>query len=132
MFKLIETFEKYEPWDEARNTYYAICENNKLDALEELLEEMYPNGATEKAVNDLLSKNAAMILETLGIDCVTEELKETSMLGSLRQEEEINRWLEETNQEYDYHKAVEHLKEVTLYIDYACNPPHIYGLKKGN
>lgn len=66
--KLIcEDINDYEPWSEAVKTYKIIVENGKLDALDALLEELYPDGLTFVQLNDLLWFDDEWVLEQLGL-----------------------------------------------------------------
>lgn len=67
MLKVICSFDSYKPWAGAEDTYNIIEGHDKLDDLEELLEEWYPDGITEDALNDLLWFEADDILDALGI-----------------------------------------------------------------
>lgn len=44
----------YNPWSGAVSTWEEIQEANKVDELEYLLEEIYPEGITDTQLNDLL------------------------------------------------------------------------------
>ena len=46
--------EGYKPWSGAISTWNEIEEANKVDELEVLLEELYPEGITDTKLNDLL------------------------------------------------------------------------------
>ena len=46
--------EGYKPWSGAISTWNEIEEANKVDELEYLLEENYPEGITDTRLNDLL------------------------------------------------------------------------------
>lgn len=59
---------KFQPWDGAINTYETIIENNCLPAFEAMIEELYPNGIEETALNDLLWFGYEFIFENLGIE----------------------------------------------------------------
>lgn len=58
----------FEPWGGAVDTFNLIKENGKLQKLEYLLEDIYPDGITEAALNDLLWYDSDWILESLGLD----------------------------------------------------------------
>lgn len=57
----------FEPWSGATDTYDTICNADKLDELEALLEELYPDGIEETQLNDLLWFDDEWVLESLGI-----------------------------------------------------------------
>lgn len=65
--------EGYKPWSGAISTWNEIEEANKVDELEYLLEELYPEGITDTQLNDLLWFESDWIYESLGI---TEEDEE--------------------------------------------------------
>lgn len=58
----------YKPWNGATITYKRIQEADKLDYLNSLLEEIYPDGIDAQTLNDLLWFDADWILEMLGIE----------------------------------------------------------------
>lgn len=55
-------------WSGAIDTLRTIVENDKEDALMDLLEEVFQEPATETKVNDFLWFNDKYIFECLGID----------------------------------------------------------------
>ena len=64
---------RFEPWSGAVDTYNAICNADKLNDLEFLLEELYPEGIEETQLNDLLWFESEWLLESLGISEEEEE-----------------------------------------------------------
>ena len=58
----------FEPWGGAVDTFNLIKENGKLQKLEFILEDQYPEGMTEAALNDLLWYDSDWILESLGLN----------------------------------------------------------------
>jgi len=66
----------FEPWSGAVSTYNKIEEEGKLDELEYMLEELFPEGADETSINDLLWFEEEMIYEWLGISEEEEEEEE--------------------------------------------------------
>ena len=60
-------FDDYKPWSGAVSTYEKIEEEGKLDDLENLLEECYPEGMTMTAINDILWFDTDWVFESLGI-----------------------------------------------------------------
>ena len=52
--KVIKDFGDYEPWSGAEDTYNKIKDAGKLEELEAWLEEIFPDGATETEINDVL------------------------------------------------------------------------------
>ena len=57
----------FEPWSGAIDTYNTIYNANKLDDLELLIEELYPDGIDETQLNDLLWFESDWLYESLGI-----------------------------------------------------------------
>ena len=66
----------FEPWSGAVDTYDTIYDAGKLEALEFLLEELYPDGIEETQLNDLLWFESEWLLESLGISEEEEEEEE--------------------------------------------------------
>ena len=58
---------RFEPWSGAVDTYNTIYNADKLEELECLLEELYPEGIDETQLNDLLWFDSKWLYETLGI-----------------------------------------------------------------
>lgn len=54
--KVIKSYNivDFEPWSGAVDTWNTIKEQNKIEALEFLLTDLYPNGIDETKLNDLL------------------------------------------------------------------------------
>lgn len=66
--KLIMDFEDYQPWAGARDTYALIDCHNKLEDLDILITECYPDGLTEEQLNDILWFESEWVLDCLGIE----------------------------------------------------------------
>ena len=66
--KLIMDFSDYQPWAGARTTYALIDHYNKLDKLENLITECFPDGLTVTDLNDILWFESDWVLENLGIE----------------------------------------------------------------
>lgn len=64
---------RFEPWSGAVDTYNTIYNADKLEDLEFLLEELYPEGIEETQLNDLLWFEPEWLLESLGISEEEEE-----------------------------------------------------------
>ena len=75
--KIISTLDDYEPWSGAKDTYEAIVDAGKLDALDSYLEDTYPEGLTITALNDLLWFDGDSVLSDLGI--YTEDAIDTAI-----------------------------------------------------
>lgn len=68
MFVLYETsFDEFEPWADAVDTFNRICDEGKADEFEDLIEELYPNGIDETALNDILRFESDWVYESLDI-----------------------------------------------------------------
>lgn len=61
----------FKAWSGGRDTLDTIIEHGKTDELNELIDELYQDGITDVALNDLLWFESDWLFETLGID--TEE-----------------------------------------------------------
>lgn len=66
--KIIEDLNRFEPWSGARDTWEIIVEAGKVDELDFLLEDMYPEGVDATNLNDLLWSESAWIYKMLNID----------------------------------------------------------------
>lgn len=60
-------FNDFEPWSGAVDTYNRICDEGKGRELEEILDDMYPDGMDETELNDLLWFESEAVYEWLGI-----------------------------------------------------------------
>lgn len=65
--KVVSGFDSYSPWAGAEETYRRIAEAGKLGELEDWLEEMYPDGIDETALNDLLWFDREEVLSAVGL-----------------------------------------------------------------
>lgn len=66
-FKVYSNLQSFKPWSGAIQTWSLIRDANKLDELDSLLEEVYPEGLSETELNDLLWFEPEWVLESLGI-----------------------------------------------------------------
>ena len=66
--KLIMNFSDYQPWSGARDTYALIDYHNKLEELDRLITECYPEGLTETQLNDILWFDSEWVLDSLEIE----------------------------------------------------------------
>lgn len=71
--KIICDFDEYKPWSGAVDFYEEIEREGKLDDLEMLLEECYPEGITTVGINDILWFDQDWVREMLGMDDTDEE-----------------------------------------------------------
>ena len=73
--KLIMDFSDYQPCGGAINTYSTIDFYDKLDELDELITECYPDGLTQTQLNDILWFDSKWVLDSLGIEVDNDELE---------------------------------------------------------
>lgn len=71
-------FSQFEPWSGAVDTWKRLEDAGKLDELEWLLEDIYPDGIDETALNDLLWFDDEWIYNTVGIRSESEIAKDIS------------------------------------------------------
>lgn len=57
----------FKPWSGAVSTWDTIVDEDKLDALEFILKDLYPEGITDTQLNDILWFESDWIYENLGI-----------------------------------------------------------------
>ena len=65
--KIISDLSDFKPWSGAVNTWYKIIDAGKLDTLDFMLEDMYPEGISDVGLNDLLWHDSEWVLEMVGI-----------------------------------------------------------------
>lgn len=58
---------RFEPWSGAVDTFEIVQENGKIDLLESILDDLYPDGMTDTQLNDLLWFDEKSVFEWLGI-----------------------------------------------------------------
>lgn len=63
--KVVDDFVNYEPWGEAVRTFDTIQDAGKMDALEQLIDDMYPDGINRTDLNDLLAFEADWVYSML-------------------------------------------------------------------
>ena len=71
--------ERFEAWSGAKDTLDRIQREGKCAELENILEELYPDGMTETELNDLLWFDSESVYEWLGIrseEQIEKEIKE--------------------------------------------------------
>ena len=69
----------FEAWSGAKDTLDRIQREGKCEELENILEELYPDGMTETELNDLLWFDSESVYEWLGIrseEQIENEIKE--------------------------------------------------------
>lgn len=71
--------ERFEAWSGAKRTLERVIEEDKCGLLEQMLEELYPEGMTETQLNDLLWFDSESVYEWCGIrseEQIEREIKE--------------------------------------------------------
>ena len=63
----LDGIQHYEPWGNAVNTWKRIEDAGLVDETESILEDLYPEGIDETALNDILSFEPEWLLNELGI-----------------------------------------------------------------
>ena len=113
--------ETFNAWSGAVDTLDRIQREGKCEELENILEDLYPDGMTETQLNDLLWFDSEQVYEWLGIrseEQIRSELKEaeeelTNMQNDL--EEELNDedlTMEEREEIIDYYQPdIDEIKE---------------------
>lgn len=84
----------YHPWSGAVDTWNTIEDNGLLEELDNLLEDLYPDGLSETELNDLLWFDSDWIFEQLGISEDEDEDDEdeddgSGFIGDYEDEEEF-------------------------------------------
>ena len=80
-----ETVSEFTPWQGAVSTYDTIVEENKLDDLDFLLEDLFPEGISEGKLNDILWFESDWVFAQLGIGDVVE----CHYCGTISDEEDL-------------------------------------------
>ncbi len=78
---ILSNLNEFEPWSGAVSTWELIVEANKVDALDFMLEDLYPEGITSTELNDLLWFESDWVLDMLGIDESEVEAEEDKEEG---------------------------------------------------
>ena len=65
--KVIDEFSSYEPWGAAVSTFDNIQNAGKMDALEHLIDDMYPDGIDRTELNDLLAFESDWVYSMLNM-----------------------------------------------------------------
>lgn len=65
--KIISDLSDFKPWSGAVDTWYKIIDAGKLDTLDFMLEDMYPEGISDVGLNDLLWHDSEWVLDMVGI-----------------------------------------------------------------
>ena len=111
------SLESFDAWSGAVNTLDRIRDAGLCNTLENILEDMYPDGMTDTELNDLLWFEPDTVYEWLGMrteSAIREELEEAEEeLAELMQNyedecESIDEWADEEEQDEvdaEYRKA---------------------------
>jgi len=70
------TLSNFDAWSGAVDTKTRIIEEGKAEEFDNLIDELYPEGLSETALNDLLWFEEDWIFENLGISDDEEEEEE--------------------------------------------------------
>lgn len=76
----IHGLRNFQAWEGARHTLDKVEAADMLDELEEVLEDIYPDGIDEMELNDLLWFDPEWIYETLGLNSDGEVVAEPDEL----------------------------------------------------
>lgn len=68
-----EGIENYKPWSGAVSFYEEIVDAGKLDYLEQVLGDIYPDGMSETDLNDLLWFDEEIVRDWLDMEDEEEE-----------------------------------------------------------
>lgn len=103
--KILSDLSDFEPWSGAVGTWEIIVNADKLEALDFLLEDIYPEGLSSIELNDLLWHESDWVLDMLGLtrDGVVTDETEEPYIAPKRKEadlddgepEPIDNWEEE-------------------------------------
>lgn len=91
---IISSLDEYKPWSGAVDTFEAIQDADKVDALDRYLEDIYPEGLTVTQLNDILWFDGESVLKDLGIfteDAIKEAIDDAvvGITYSLRDFDEL-------------------------------------------
>ncbi len=95
--KLISDISDYTPWSGAVDFYEEIVNADKLDELEFILEDIYPDGLTMTELNDLLWFEQDWVREMIGLELEDsdneeddEDLEEDTNIGLVNVDAEVD------------------------------------------
>lgn len=71
--KLTIDFSEFEPWSGAIDAWERIEEAGKVDELEFILDDVYPDGMSDTELNDLLWFEPETVFNCLGMDTEDDE-----------------------------------------------------------
>lgn len=93
-----ETVSEFTPWQGAVSTYDTIVEENKLDDLDLLLEDLFPEGISEGQLNDILWFESDWVFAQLGIKEDEEDYLTCDSCGETVEEQDL--WANEDGNSY--------------------------------
>lgn len=67
--------EKFKPWGKAVDTYSQIQEAGKMEDLERILEEGWPDGIKDQTLNELLVEDRDWLAEVLDMEFIDRRVK---------------------------------------------------------
>lgn len=70
--------ERFEAWSGGKQTLERVIDEGKCELLEQMLEELYPDGMTETQLNDLLWFDSESVYEWCGIRSESQIEREIS------------------------------------------------------
>lgn len=130
------SFEDFEPWSGAVYTHQIICNKGKAELFDSVLEELYPEGLSETALNDILWFDSEWCLQAVGIkneyeirkqidelECRIEELKEDF-------EEEAREMREAFETEKEAETAINEYWENCYHLEVANLEAEVYDLRE--
>jgi hypothetical protein len=77
---ILSNLNEFSPWSGAVSTWELIVEADKVEALDFMLEDLYPEGITSTELNDLLWFESSWVLDMLSIDENKLEVEEDEEL----------------------------------------------------
>ena len=63
-----KSLSSFKPWSGAKDTFKFLEDHDLLDDLEAILEDAYPDGMDETALNDLLWFESETVYDLLGVE----------------------------------------------------------------
>lgn len=111
--KIITELGDFEPWSGAVSTWDLIVGANKVDALDFLLEDLYPEGIGQTELNDLLWFEADWVLDMLGISRDEVVKDEEEPAGEREEKSEVEG---EEGEEEDFMSMLNDLDEEPVVV----------------
>jgi len=96
-----DSLKNYTPWQGAIETWERIKRENKVKALEQQLEELYPDGIDDGTLNDILWFEEDWVFEMLGISEEEDEENDDEETEDISFEEAlkiVQSWKPETKE----------------------------------